>query len=91
MSQIMGRMEFSLWVPFGIKAMHRNDLLGFRMLQLGCLVTLSGWKIPRSVALHRTDVVLLLHYTTVVTECDSVSQQSMLQLEDSNEVHMSPL
>lgn len=56
MSQILGRMEFMFWIPFGIEAMHRNDhLLGFRVFQLGFLVTLLGWKIPTCVALNMTD------------------------------------
>lgn len=69
MSQILGRTEFMFWIPFEIEAMHRDDnLLGFRVLQLGFLVTLLDWKTPTCVALSMTDGELLLHYTSVITE-----------------------
>ena len=59
------------WIPFGIETMHRNDnLLGFGVLKLGFLVTLLDWKIPTCVALNMTDGELLLHYTSVITECN---------------------
>lgn len=85
MSQILGRMEFVFWIPFGLEAMHRNyNPLEFRVLQVGFLVTLLGWKIPMCVALNVTDGGLLLHYTGVTTEANSVFQQPVLQQEDSN-------
>lgn len=53
MSQILGRMVLTFWIPFRVGAMHGNDdLLGFRVLQLGYVVTLLDWKTPTCVALN---------------------------------------
>lgn len=91
MPQILGRKEFTFWIPFELRpCTGSGDLLGFRVLQLGFLVLL-GWTIRTCVALNMTDGELLLHYTSVVTESNSVFHQSMLQLEDSNQLHVSPL
>lgn len=50
-----------------------DNLLGFRVLQLGFLVTLLGWKIPTCVALNMPDGELLLPCISVSTECNSLT------------------